>query len=137
MVATARLTATLLLAVLLMTTGCSRMRPVPNVEGHPLPPGAETLSLDQIGQSIAYGGAQAHWQIEPVAPGRMTGRFDDGKHEAVVDIAYDQRAYSVTLASSSNLHQEGDEISKIYVKWIRRLEKDIDRSLERTVSGGR
>jgi hypothetical protein len=135
MVTMARLTATLLLVVPLMTTACSKTRPVMNVEDHPLPPGAETLPLDQIGRSIAYGGEQAHWQIEPVAPGRMSGKFDDGKHEAVINITYDQRAYSISLVNSTNLHQEGDEIHKRYDKWIRRLEQDIDRALERTASG--
>jgi hypothetical protein len=137
MVAATRLTATLLLAVLTTAAACSTMQPILNVEGHPLPPGAATLSLEEIGQSIAYGAARGYWHTESVAPGRMTASFDDGRHQATVDIIYDQTAYSITLASSTNLHQEGDEIDKRYDKWIRGLEKDIDRSLERTASGAR
>jgi hypothetical protein len=137
MVAATRLTATLLLAVLVTAAACSKMRPVLNVEGHPLPPGAESLSLDQIGRTIADGAAQAHWHIEQVVPGRMTGSFDDGKHGATVDITYDQTAYSIALVNSTNLHQEGDEIHKRYDQWIRRLENDIDRSLERAAARAR
>jgi hypothetical protein len=53
MVAATRLTATLPLAVLVMAAAYSRVRPVLNVEGRPLPPDAESLSLDQIGRTIA------------------------------------------------------------------------------------
>jgi|HubBroStandDraft_1064217.scaffolds.fasta_scaffold46142_3 hypothetical protein len=59
MVAATRLTATLLLAVRVTAAACSKMRPALNVEGHPLPPGAQSLSLDQIDRSLERAAAVA------------------------------------------------------------------------------
>jgi hypothetical protein len=130
MVAATKFTATLLLAGLVALGACSKMRPVLNVEGRPLPPGAERLSLDEIGQTIAQGAALGHWHVDPVAPGRMNANYERCEREATVAIAYDQTAYSITMVNST-LRQEGDEIHKQYNNWIRRLEQDIDRELER------
>jgi hypothetical protein len=44
----------------------------------------------------------------------------------VINITYSQQAYSITLAGSTNLRQEGDEVHKKYNKWIRQLERSID-----------
>ena len=59
MVAATRLTATLLLAVRASAAAWSKMRPVLKVEGHPLPPGAQSLSLDQIDRSLERAAAVA------------------------------------------------------------------------------
>ncbi len=116
----------MLLAALLVVGACSRTAPVYDVRDRPIPVVAQKLSLDEIGQNIMSAGRRRHWRIDPIGPGRMTGRLDDRQHEAVIDISYTQQSYSITLADSVNLRQEGGEIHKKYNKWIRLLQSDID-----------
>ncbi len=129
----ARTAPVMLLAALLLVGACSRTAPVYDVRDRPIPVVAQKLSLDEIGQNIMSAGRRRHWRIDPIGPGRMTGRLDDRQHEAVIDISYTQQSYSITLADSVNLRQEGGEIHKKYNKWIRLLERDID---ERLYSAG-
>jgi hypothetical protein len=99
------------------------------VQDRPIPTATQQLPLDQIGQTIIQAGRRHHWRMDPAGPGQITGILDEGGHEAVVNITYSQQAYSITLAASTNLRQEGDEIHKRYNKSIRRLERDIDDNL--------
>jgi hypothetical protein len=127
------LTASLLFAALVMVSACSRSAPVYNVQNDPIPVATQRLPLDEIGRTIIQAGTRRHWRMDPTGPGHITGKFDDREHEAVIDISYTQQAYSITLAQSANLHQDGDDIHKKYNKWIRALQREID---ERLYSAG-
>lgn len=118
--------AAMLLSATLLAAACSRTAPVYNVQDRPIPVVAQKLSLDEIGQDIMSARRRRHWRMDPIGPGRMTGRLDDRQHEAVIDISYTRQSYSITLADSMNLRQEGDEVHKKYNKWIRLLQKEID-----------
>ena len=104
----------------------SRVEPVYNVSNHPLPPAAQKLSLDEIGRNIIIAGTPRHWRFQPVAPGQLRATYDNGKHAATINIAYTQKAYSITLVSTVNLLQEGDQVHRTYNFWVRNIEKDID-----------
>jgi hypothetical protein len=118
--------ALLVVSAAITASACSRTRPVYNVQDHPIPAATRRLPVDQIGQTIMQAGRLRHWRMDPVGPGQITGVSDDRGHEAVINITYSQQAYSITLAGSTNLRQEGDEIHKKYNKWIRQLERSID-----------
>lgn len=118
--------ALLILSAVIAASACSRTRPVDNVVDHPIPAATQRLPLDQIGQTIMQAGRLRRWRMDPAGPGQITGTLDDRGHEAVINITYSQQAYSITLAGSTNLRQEGDEIHKRYNKWIRQLERSID-----------
>lgn len=118
--------ALLIVSAVVTASACSRTRPVLNVQDHPIPAATQRLPLDQIGQAIIQAGRQRHWRMDPAGPGQITGILDDREHEAVINITYSQQAYSITLAASTNLHQEDGEVHKKYNKWVRQLEKAID-----------
>jgi hypothetical protein len=134
MVGKTSIAASLLLALML----CGCLEPVRNVQDQAFPPRAQTLSLEEIGQDIVEAGVESRWAITPAGPGRLTGEFDDGKHDAVIDISYTQTGYSITLLSSRNLdqesHPEGDDINRHYNKWIRVLQRSIARRVARSAS---
>jgi hypothetical protein len=119
------LAALLIVSAVIMVSAC-RTRPVYNVQDHPIPAATQRLPLDQIGQTIMQAGRLRHWRMDPAGPGQITGILDDREHEAVINITYSQQAYSITLAASTNLHQEDGEVHKKYNRWIRQLEKTID-----------
>jgi len=121
--------ALLILSAAIVVSACSRTQPVYNVLDHPVPVATQRLPLDQIGRAIMQAGRQHHWRMDPAGPGQITGRLDEGGREAVISITYSQQAYNITLAGSTNLRQEGDEIHKRYNRWIRLLERDIDDNL--------
>jgi hypothetical protein len=121
--------ALLLSAALFALAAC--LEPIRNVESHPLPQAAQNLSLEEISRNIILAGEDSRWRITPAEPGHLSGEFDDGGHEAKIDIAYSQTAYSITLVSSTNFHQEGDAINRHYNKWVRLLQGHIERRLVR------
>ena len=117
--------ALLVVSALIMVSAC-RTRQVYNVQDHPIPAATQRLPLDQIAQTIVEAGRLRHWRMEPAGPGQITGILDDHQREAVINITYSQQAYSITLAGSTNLHHEGDEVHKRYNRWVRQLESAID-----------
>lgn len=123
--------AVVLLALTLFTTAAcaGRIEPIYNVKDHPIPAAAQKLSVQDIGRNIMIAGAGRRWQFEQTAPDKLQAKYDNGKHAAVIDIAYSKTAYSITLVSTVNLHQKGDEVHRQYNFWIRNLEKDIDSRL--------
>lgn len=129
-----------LLACTLLFAGvaqASRLEPVYNVIDHPIPPAAQKLSLDEIGRNIILAGTPRHWRFEPIKPGQMRATYDNGKHAATINIAYSQRSYSITLVSTVNLLQEGNEVHRTYNMWVHNLEKDIDDRFQVAMLGAR
>jgi hypothetical protein len=109
--------------------GCSRTRAVYNVENHPFPAAAQSLTAADIEKSIITAGAVRGWRFEPVKPGQLRGTIER-KHRAVVDVYYTQATYSIVLNSSDNLSQSSGEIPRNYDNWIRNLENDIEAQLK-------
>jgi hypothetical protein len=118
--------ASLVFGAVIVASACARTAPVYNVQDRPIPIATQNLPLEEIGRNIVQAGRRRHWRMDPVGPGQITGVFDDRQHEAVINITYTQQTYSITLADSTNLRQEGDEVHKKYNKWIRALQREID-----------
>ena len=118
--------ASLVLGAVIVASACARTAPIYNVQDHPIPIATQNLPLEEIGRSIVQAGRRRHWRMDSVGPGQITGTFADRQHEAVINITYTRQAYSITLADSTNLRQEGDEVHKKYNKWIRALQREID-----------
>lgn len=112
--------------VLLVGTSCQSV-PVYTVESHPIPASAQKLSMNEIEQAIIQAGSARRWRFERLAPGSLRARQSDSKdHEAVVDIAYSQAAYSIRLNSTFRLKEKDGTIHPRYNIWVRNLEKDIE-----------
>lgn len=100
--------------------------PIYNVDSHPVPASAQTLSLSQIEKVIIDAGQTRGWKFQPVSPGKLHAIQDQPKYAAEVDILYSQRSYTILYSSSRGLEEKGGTIHKHYNLWVRNLESDID-----------
>ncbi len=148
---------------LILLIGC-KAAPVYNVNQSEIPvPGS--ISLKQVEKAILKGSKLAGWQAKPMGRGRIAATYlaKRGMLAAMVDITYDQSAYSITYRNSRNLKytersgesQEFDDffseynpfndqnqaagqpsatVHKVYNKWVEALERKINTSLRHVAS---
>lgn len=120
--------AVLLACLLMALPGCRNTAPVQNFTS-PMPL-VEKEKDKEIAAAIIRAGAITGWEIVPIKPGLMTGTIVvRGKHTAVVDIAYDQKEYSITYRNSSGLKYTDGKIHPNYNNWVTTLDYNIRREL--------
>ena len=83
--------------------------------------GGSAARADQIRRA----GASQGWVIETRAPGLMRGTLNRREQQAVVDIPYDSRRFSVRYAGSANLNYDGTRINSNYNSYVQRLHRAI------------
>jgi hypothetical protein len=98
--------------------------PVYDVEASPFPPHALT-SLENLEKAIMRAGIQLGWQIVPKGPGKIEGILNLRSHQAIVDITYDTKMFSIKYKSSVNLDYSNGDIHRNYNGWVQNLEKAI------------
>lgn len=86
---------------------------------------APTASLEGVTKSIKKAGAGLGWQMAEVDPGHIEGRWYFRSHVAVVDIAFDTKAFSIRYKDSTNLKYTGTSIHRNYNVWVQKLERAI------------
>ncbi len=74
---------------------------------------------------IRRAGAAQGWVIETRAPGLLRGTLSRRDQQAVVDIPYDARRFSIRYVRSSNLNYDGANISSNYNSYVQRLHRAI------------
>ena len=95
----------LVVMTLLLAAGCVT-KPIMNVENRPIPMTAQPLTLAQIEALIMTAGQQRGWQFSRVSAGHLTATQAVPRHSAVVDIRFDQKAYTITHKTSVNLKEK-------------------------------
>jgi hypothetical protein len=100
---------------------CARTAPIEEGGGEFIGPGTLSQRADQIRRA----GAGLGWRMEPQGPGLVRGTLNLRTHQAVVDIPYDTRRFSIRHASSSNLDYDGRVIHRNYNGWVRNLRNAI------------
>lgn len=108
-------------------TACSTSRPLTNLNNHNI----EYLvngnkSVDDVKISIIQAGQVLGWQMQPTAPGVIRGTLNLRAHQAVVDIPYNTKSYSIIYVSSVNLDYDGQTIHRSYPRWVNNLKVKID-----------
>ena len=118
---------TIILAFLLVATGCRTPTPVYNVDSTRIQSSSikPNPTLDDVGKAIQLAGTQLDWLMEPIKPGHIVGTLQVRTHVAVVDIHYNTTAYSIHYKSSSNLDYDGESIHPNYNGWVKRLNSAI------------
>jgi uncharacterized protein (DUF39 family) len=113
-------------AAALAFAGCGTIQPVQNVEKAPiiLPPG-KTVNMTQVTTAIMRAGTRLGWQMQPEAPGRISGRIALRAHSAVIDVEHDTKTYSIKYRDSTNLDAKDGMIHRNYNGWIQNLDKNI------------
>lgn len=117
------LAGALALSVVLFT-GC-KAAPIYEVVAQPIPmPTGRTLSMDEIQKAIVRGAGRSGWQALPESPGRMSARFQSGKHSATVGIEYDAKAYTIKMQETSVMRSDGS-VHPVYNSWVQNLDRSI------------
>jgi hypothetical protein len=98
-------------------------QPAPIQEGAGEFVGRGTLS--QRAAEIRRAGAGLGWVMQEQGPGLMRGTLNLRTHQAVVDIPYDTRRFSIRYVSSANLDYTGSTIHRNYNTWVRNLQNAI------------
>jgi len=97
------------------------------------------LSVDAMRKAIIAGGSVHGWKPVGDQPGVLTLEADSGQHQAVVDVAYDDKTWQINYKSSANLNYEhSDKRSTIhpkYNKWIEGLNEEIRRAASSAATG--
>jgi hypothetical protein len=115
----------IILAVVI--TGCSSTKPILNLQNEPV---SEDVSISDVTQIevqevILAAGAKLGWTGEVIEPGLIDATLQLRTHEAVVEIAYSDKQYSINYKSSKNLKYKDGNIHKNYNRWVANLSKTI------------
>ncbi|USG62667.1 hypothetical protein NBZ79_06710 [Sneathiella marina] len=122
--------ASLILFVIFISACQPRIQPIYVPSSVALPPGLETAPLSVIRDGILDAGAAKSWKMKEIEPGVIRGTLDvQNKHQAVVDVVYTNKAYTINYVSSRNLLSQGARIHRSYNTWVRQLESGISSNL--------
>ena len=128
------LNGAIVLTLIVALTGC--MVPILNVkDGQVKTLSGKELSLDQVTKAIVLAGMGLKWEMNVVSPGHIIATLNLRGHQAVVDIPYSTRTYSIMYKSSVNLtltpvgkrvpQSPPDSIHSNYNGWIENLDNAI------------
>ena len=111
--------------------GCMRCGPIQNVTDAPVSSvSGKTLSTDEVKKAILRAGGTLGWQMNADTPGKITGKVNvRNKHQAVVEIPYSSKSYSINYKSSANLDESDGQIHNNYNTWVQNLAKGINAQL--------
>jgi hypothetical protein len=123
---------TILVALSLLLTACfGRIQPVYNANQVPVPVALQDSSASKIGTIIQTAAIERGWQVQEETPGKIKATLRNRTHQAVVSITYNNKSYSIDYVSSQDLLYEGGKIHRNYNRWVRNLEVDINKDLNR------
>lgn len=118
-----KLSAMIILAMVVLT-GC-RTANVYNVNNAPL---QNKLSSEKVYDAIKMAGYKKGWIITKVKPGLAMGKISLRTHQAMVEIPYTAKSFSIVYKNSVDLKYDSAKgtIHKNYNGWVRNLEQAID-----------
>ena len=100
------------------------VKPIYNVEDRAFNT-EEIIPLDTIQRRIKIIGAHRGWAFKDIAPGHMLGSVGTGKHNAEVDLYFNQKTFSIKYHDSKNLKATDGTIHHRYNRWVEILENDL------------
>ncbi len=112
------------MAAVLVLTGCQRVVPVHNVPETQVYIPAEG-DASAVREAIVAGARAKGWRVSEEAPGHIVASIAVRNHTAAADIFYDATSYSIQYKDSSNLKYDGEHIHRNYNKWIILLDQQI------------
>lgn len=112
------------LIVVAFALASCRSSPIYNVESATMGT-SPTATLEGVTKSIKKAGAGLGWQMAEVAPGQLEARLSLRRHVAVVEIAFDTKAFSIRYKDSTDLNYDGTNIHRNYNGWVQNLERAI------------
>lgn len=116
-----------LFSALLVSVSCSRTQPIQNIPTQSV--AATGLSASQVKKCIELAGASRGWKMTEVKSGLIRGVINTHGHHAEIDIPYSSAGYAINYASSQNLKAKEGLVHRNYNKWIKLLDKGIQKYL--------
>ncbi len=114
--------------VFLAAIGCRGGGQIYNIQNAPITTASgKAVTLDQVAKAIIEAGTERKWSMAVVKPGLIVGTLNVRSHQAVVDIAYTTKNYSITYKDSTNLKYDAKQntIHENYRSWIQYLDNAI------------
>ncbi|MCW8344844.1 hypothetical protein MD535_02235 [Vibrio sp. ZSDZ65] len=115
----------------LILVGCGRVQPVLNFENEPV---AYDLTAEQVKSVITKAAENRGWVVSETKAGELNATILVRSHEAIIDIPYTKKYYSITYVDSKNLKAADGEIHRNYNRWINNLNTDIRKQLAATAA---
>jgi|CXWL01.1.fsa_nt_gi hypothetical protein len=119
------------LCLALFTTIVSCAAPILNVKDAPVKTlSGKELTSDQVTKAIVLAGMGLKWEMDVAAPGHIIGTLNLRSHQAIVDITYNTKIYSIAYKKSRGLMQVNEDGTAIgihpnYNGWIENLDNAI------------
>ncbi len=116
----------LALAAVALLTGFGPGAQIQNIMQSPIPPGP-AVNVENVQKAVLRAGITLGWQMTVRAPGHVEGVLSVRRHQAVVDITFDDKQYTVMYRTSTNLDydEKARTIHSNYNGWIKNLQKGI------------
>jgi len=89
----------------------------------------KAMTAAQVRSAIMAAGAALGWQMADAGPGKLVGTLNLRTHQAVVDIPYSSKSYSIVYRSSQNLNEANGTIHTNYNGWVQNLDRGIRANL--------
>ena len=114
------------IAAVVLLAGFGAGAPIYNVVSSTMYPNP-TMTMENVEKAIVRAGFRLGWQINPKGPGKIEGILNIRRHQAIIDITYDTKAFNITYKDSVNLDysEKNRTIHSNYNGWIQNLEKEI------------
>lgn len=105
-------------------------QPIYNVEHHAIAFASEQLTLKQIRARIITAATARGWQCQDAGKNCIIcNLMVRQKHQAKIEIRYNQKGFSIQNISSINLNSKDGKIHRSYNRWIQKLENSIAKAL--------
>jgi hypothetical protein len=118
-----------LIVASLVFVGCNRLHVIYEVSEQPVPIRAQELPLREIRNAIIDAAYSRKWRIQEIGRRQLRATYSPRKSTAVVIITYDHKYYSIAYHDSRYLQYGGGLIHRNYNRWVRNLDRDIQRRL--------
>jgi hypothetical protein len=93
---------------------------------------ADSLTLQQIEQSIYKAATELGWRLYAVESGHVMGDYTTAKYLTSVDIRFTKDGYTISYNNSKNLKYDGEKILSFYNTQIEELDKKIQEVIGRS-----
>ncbi|WP_417514745.1 hypothetical protein [Minwuia sp.] len=120
-----------------LLSGCLREQPIYNVTDRRFPLSVSNqLTLDDVAEAISKAGKGRNesWNFKRESTNLMIAELFIRQHSAKVQIPFSEDKFSITYADSAVLRYDGKNIHRNYNKWVKFLEEDIVREVNKAAA---
>lgn len=121
----------LALMAMLLAVGCKKTAPVNNIIDQPVPMSATAQSANKVKKAIFAACTEQGWVVQSDKQNVIRAKLTLRTHEAVVDIPYNAKQFSIIYVSSSDLAYQDGKIHVRYNSWVKSLAKAIELEIAR------